>query len=352
MKEPNLSDFKQRFGEKSSALIILKNSRGVVLSLCNYGARIVSLSVPDKDGKSTDVVLGFNHIQDYLQASERYFGVTVGRYANRIAKGSFRLGEREYRLDKNNGDNCLHGGREAFQDKIWDRQVNNPNRVAFYYVSSDMEGGFPGTLRVCVEFELTDSNEIIITYQARSNKDTVINLTNHAYFNLNGEGNGLVDEHIAYLAASRYLPVDEHQIPTGDILNVAGSAFDFLKEKALGKDWSSEEQVNRVGGYDHCFVLDERVNSAEQVAARVTSPDSGICLEVLTTEPGIQLYTGNSLDGKDVGKSGKAYVKHSAFCLETQHFPDSPHHAQFPSTFLPAGKEFVSKTIYRFSVIK
>lgn len=353
MKKPDLADFKQKIGEKSSALIVLKNSRGMEVLLCNYGARIVSIFVPDKEGKSTDVVLGFDTIADYLRADERYFGVTVGRYANRIAHGRFQLNGTEYTLAQNNGQNCLHGGAAGFQDQVWDRRINNPDKAAFYYVSPDGEGGFPGTLRVCVEYELTDSNELVIHYEAKSDRDTIVNLTNHAYFNLNGEGNGLVDGHEVYIAAQYYLPMNEHQIPTGELAEVSGTAFDFLKEKPLGKDWASADgQIRLVDGYDHCFVLDDGATSAEKVAARATSPSSGICLEVLTTEPGIQLYTGNALTGKDVGKSGQAYISHSAFCLETQHFPDSPNQAKFPVTFLPAGKEFISKTIYRFSVIK
>lgn len=349
MNRPNLSDFKQKIGAKSSALAVLKNKKGMELALCNYGARIVTVLVPDKMGNLRDVALGFNHIQDYIKATERYFGVTVGRFANRISQGRFSLHGQEYLLDKNNGPNSLHGGAEGFQDKVWDSKIH-PNQATFYYVSPDGEGGYPGELHVCVQYELTEDNEIVINYSAKADKDTVLNLTNHAYFNLDGEGSGDIWAHETYIAADHYLEVDNDQVPTGKSLPTVGTAFDFNVEKALGHFLQTKDK--ELGGYDHCYVLKKEVAAATNVAARVRSPQSGICLEVLTTEPGVQLYTGNNLIGDDIGKTGKAYGPYSAFCLETQHFPDSPNQLSFPSTLLPADKPFASKTIYKFSVTK
>jgi len=353
-KLPLLIDFKKKGGEKSTALIILKNNRGMQVALTNYGARIVSIIVPDKQGKPTDVVLGFDSIEGYLIADEIYHGATIGRFANRIKNGTFRLDEKTYSTEPNNGPNALHGGKNGFHNKIWDRRLQNPNGVTFYCTSADHEEGFPGNLTVSVDYLLTDNNELKISFRAKSDQDTVINVTNHAYFNLNGEGEGDVLDHTIYISANEYIPIDDKQIPTGEILAVTDTPFDFREPKALLQHIHEDHlQINRGGGgYDHNFVLDKERTDGQHVVASAYTAKSGIRLEVLTTEPGVQFYTGNALSGKDVGKSGRNYARQHAFCFETQHFPDSPNQPAFPSTLLKAKQIFQSQTTYRFNVIK
>ncbi|WP_134088965.1 aldose epimerase family protein [Olivibacter sp. XZL3] len=351
---PLLKDFKKKEGDKTTALIILKNNRGMQVALTNYGARIVSLIVPDKDGNLVDVVLGFNTISDYLQADEPYHGATIGRYANRISRGAFALDGHEYHVAPNNGPNALHGGNQGFHTKIWDRRLNNPNQVTFYYTSPDGEEGFPGQLTVSVDYILTDNNELQISYRAKSDKDTIINLTNHAYFNLNGEGTGTIVDHVVELAADAFLPIDAVQIPLGEVRSVIGTPFDFREPKRISADIAKEdEQLKRGGyGYDHTFVLTKNNADKNPVVASAYAEKSGIKLQLLTTEPGIQFYTGNALTGKDIGKTGNHYSRQDAFCFETQHFPDAPNQPQFPSTLLKAEQAFQSQTIYRFNVLK
>lgn len=353
-KLPLLKDFKKKGGEKSTALILLKNHSGMQVALTNYGARIVSIVVPDKQGHLTDVVLGFNTIDAYLNADESYHGATIGRFANRIRGGRFQLHGKAYTITPNNGPNALHGGHNGFHSKIWDRRLQQPNGVTFYCTSADGEEGFPGKLTVSVDYFLTDHNELKISFRAKSDHDTIINLTNHAYFNLNGEGSGEVLDHTIHIAASAFLPIDSNQIPTGALAPVADTPFDFRKAKVLDKDFHQEDlQIHHGGGgYDHTFVLDQTVRDGQSVAASAYAEASGIKLEVLTTEPGIQFYTGNALSGKDEGKSGRTYAKQHAFCFETQHFPDSPNQKAFPSTELRAGEAYQSQTTYRFNVIK
>ncbi|MEH6304765.1 aldose epimerase family protein [Olivibacter sp. CPCC 100613] len=352
-KLPLLKDFKTKGGGKSSALVILKNNRGMQVALTNYGARIVSLIVPDKKGNLIDVVLGFSSITNYLQADESYHGATIGRYANRINKGTFELKGVTYKVEPNNGSNALHGGRNGFHTKIWDRRLNNPNQVTFYYTSADGEEGFPGKLTVSVDYLLTDDNELQLSYRATSDQDTIINLTNHAYFNLNGEGSGSILDHVVEIAADQFLPINDVQIPLGELRSVNDSPFDFRKPRPISSSiLNDDEQLKRGGGYDHTFVLHRNNTDKKYVAASAYSTQSGIKLEVLTTEPGIQFYTGNALTGKDKGKSGNSYAKQHAFCFETQHFPDAPNQAHFPSPILRAGQSFQSQTIYRFHVQK
>lgn len=353
-KLPLLKDFKKKGSEKSTALIILKNNRGMQVALTNYGARIVSIVVPDKQGKPTDVVLGFNNIDAYLTADESYHGATIGRFANRIQEGRFQLNGQYYTIEPNNGPNALHGGKNGFHSKIWDRRLQHPNGVTFYCTSEDGEEGFPGKLTVSVDYFLTDSNELEISFRAKSDQDTIINLTNHAYFNLNGEGAGEVLDHLIQINAKEYVPIDNQQIPTGTLASVTDTPFDFQKARLLSNALrENHPQINHGGGgYDHTFVLHQAVRDGKSVAASAYAKDSGIQLEVLTSEPGIQFYTGNALNGKDVGKSGRSYQRQHAFCFETQHFPDSPNQATFPSTLLKAGETFQSQTTYRFNVIK
>lgn len=350
---PQTRDFEHQLGGKHTHLIMLENNRGMVVGLSDFGARIVSILVPDKLGNPTDVVLGFNSIQEYLSATEIYHGVTVGRFANRIANGRFTLDGETFYIQPNNGPNALHGGANGFHNRVWDRRIVYKEKADFYYVSADGEEGFPGKLSVRVKYRLTDDNELVITYRAETDKPTVINLTNHAFFNLNGEGNGNVLDHLLQINADTYLPVDTYQIPTGALESVENTPFDFRKMKPIGQDIAQpHEQLAKGSGYDHNYVLNAEATTAQLPAATATSPLTGIRLDVLTTEPGLQLYTGNFLSGKDQGKQGVFYEKHEAFCLETQHFPDSPNQPDFPSTLLLPGQLFHSETIYRFSIVK
>jgi len=350
---PNARDFEHQLAGKSTHLITLENNRGVTVALADFGARIVSILVPDKLGNPTDVVLGFNSIQEYLAADEVYHGVTAGRFANRIANGRFTLEGETFYITPNNGPNALHGGANGFHNRVWDRRVVYKEKADFYYVSADGEEGFPGKLSVMVKYRLTDNNELVITYRAETDKPTVINLTNHAFFNLNGEGNGNVLDHLLQIQADAYLPVDAHQIPTGVPERVENTPFDFRKFKPIGQDINVlDDQLAKGNGYDHNYVLNRDVTTAQLPAATAISPLTGIRMDVLTTEPGLQLYTGNFLSGKDKGKQGVSYEKHGAFCLETQHFPDSPNQPDFPSTLLSPGQVFQSETVYRFSIVK
>jgi len=354
-KLPLLKYFKAKRGEKSTALIILKNDRGMQVAFTNFGARIVSLIIPDKFGNPTDVVLGFNSISEYFEADEIYHGATIGRFANRIKGGAFQLNGKTYHIEPNNGPNALHGGRNGFHNQIWDRRLHNPNGITFYYSSPDDEEGFPGTLNTSVDYLITDDNELKISYRARSDQDTFINLTNHAYFNLNGEGSGEVLDHTMQINANEYVPINEHQIPLGKLLPLAATSFDFRQPKVLAAHIHDQDQqlLYAGGGYDHTYVLHKQTGTQEPTLAAVAyAAHSGIKLEVLTTEPGVQFYTGNALSGKDKGKSGKVYGKQHAFCLETQHFPDTPNQTTFPSALLKAGEIYNSQTIYRFNVIK
>lgn len=351
---PKPANFEHRIGEKNTHLIVLENSRGVIVALSDYGARIVSLLVPDKQGNPTDVVLGFNTITDYVNAHEPYHGVSVGRFANRIANGQFTINGKTFHIPPNNGPNALHGGASGFHQRVWDRRVVYKEKADFYYVSADDEGGFPGKLSVMVKYRLTDDNELVITYRAETDKPTVINLTNHAFFNLNGEGQGDVRNHIVQIQADHYLPVNDVQIPIGVSESVTNTPFDFRAPKPIGLDIDQpdDQLIKGNGGYDHNYLLQPEVVGTDKIAATAVSPDTGIRLDVRTTEPGLQFYTGNFLDGKDSGKQGLPYAKYGAFCFETQHFPDSPNQPDFPSTLLRPGEVFRSETVYQFSVEK
>lgn len=320
------------------------------VAFTDYGARIVSILVPDKFGELRDVVLGFDRIQGYLQADEKYHGATIGRYGNRIAQGAFSIEAERYTLAQNNGNNNLHGGPRGFHSRVWDRQVSFKKKVDFYYISPDGEEGFPGTLKVNVSYELTEENEVRISYQAETNKTTVVNLTNHAYFNLNGEGQGDILQHTLHIPSQHFIGINDQQIPVGQELPVENTAFDFRTPKKVIADiGNDEEQLTNGNGYDHTFVNTQPISIP---AASAYSELSGIQLDVLTSEPGVQLYTGNFLTGNDTGKSGSKYFSRTAFCFETQHYPDSPNQPQFPSTILQPGETFRSETIYRFSIKK
>src|SRR5256885_5568493 len=333
-------------------LYVLKNKNGVEADVITYGATLVSLQAPDRSGKMADVVLGYKDLDGYVN-DKAYLGTTVGRYANRIANGKFTLNGKTYEVPKNNGNNSLHGGLKGFNKKIWTAHettsANGP-AVRFSYLSKDGEEGYPGNLKVDVTYSLSNNNELRIEYSATTDKDTVVNLTNHAYFNLAGEGSGDILGHELTLHADRFTPINEGLIPTGELRAVKGSPFDFTTATAIGARIEQDDEQLKFGkGYDHNWVLNGSRHSTPVLAAEAHDPKSGRVLQVLTTEPGIQFYSGNFLDGSAHGKGGKAYERRSAFCLETQHFPDSPNHPNFPSTELRPGQRFHSVTIYKFS---
>jgi aldose 1-epimerase len=331
-------------------LYTLTNRRGVEARITNYGATVVSLKVPDRDGRLEDVLLGYDTLEGYRQ-STFYMGTVVGRYANRIAKGRFTLNGREYKLAVNNGENHLHGGLKGFDKVVWKARpfaTRDGAAVELTYLSKDGEEGYPGNLSVKVVYTLTERNELRIDYSATTDRDTIVNLTNHAYFNLAGQGNGDILKHNLVIYADRFLPSDEKAIPTGELRSVAGTPFDFRSAKAIGaRIGEPDEQLKFGNGYDHTFVIDGRAGVLRR-AATVTEPSTGRALEVWTTEPGMQLYTGNYLEGAMPGKGGKTYGARHGFCLETQHFPDSPNKPGFPTTVLGRGGRFNSTTIYKF----
>ncbi|OYP34363.1 MULTISPECIES: aldose epimerase family protein [Rhodopirellula] len=337
-------------------IVTLKNKNGMTVKVTNYGAIIMSIVVPDQDGKMGDVVLGYDNIRSYTNAVDKpYFGAVVGRYGNRIAKGKFTIDGTEYSLPINNGPNSLHGGIIGFDKVIWDLDVDqDSNAVGLTYHAKDGEEGYPGNLDCSVTYTLTDDNEIKIDYAAKTDKATPVNLTQHTYFNLKGEGEGTILDHELMLNANRYTPVDETLIPTGKTPAVQGTPFDFTTAKAIGRDIKEEnEQLTFGGGYDHNWILDKAGQTGElTLAARVVEPTTGRVLEISTTEPGIQFYCGNFLDGRLTGKAGKKYVYRGGFCLETQHYPDSPNQPSFPSTILQPGDEYETTTIFKFSTVK
>jgi len=350
--EANSKMQKQSFGEtddgQQTDLYILTNKNGMAAAITNYGGTVVTLRVPDRNGKVDDVVLGYDKLEDYA-AGKAYFGATVGRYANRIAHAKFTLDGVTYTLPKNDGDNHLHG---VFNKRVWNaKEVSGSDgqSLELTYVSKDGEDGFPGNLSVKVVYTLTDHNELKIDYSAATDKDTVLNLTNHCYFNLAGQGNGDILHQQLMIRADRFTPVDATLIPTGELRSVKGSPFDFTTSTVIGARIDQDDEQLKLGkGYDHNWVLNNGTAGSLFVAAQAYDPHSGRLLEVSTTEPGLQVYTGNFLDGVH-GKGGKVYNRRYAFCLETQHFPDSPNHPQFPSTVLKPGQHFQSTTIYKFS---
>lgn len=341
--------FQQIIDGKSTDLYYLKNKNGVQAAVTNYGGRLVSLLVPDRTGKMVDVVLGFNSVQDYIDANEPYFGATIGRYANRIANGKFILDGQLYTLSVNNGTNTLHGGKGGFQGKVWNAAQPDSSALKLSYLSKDGEEGFPGNLEVKVVYTLTDDNALKIDYMARTDKKTVVNLTNHAFFNLNGEGSGPITDHILMIDADRYTPVNKMLIPLGNNESVANTPFDFRVPAVIGKRINDKnEQLANGSGYDHNFVLNQKDAGTQRVST-VLGPKTGIFMEIFTREPGLQFYSGNFLKGKSTGKSGKNYGYRTAFCLETQHFPDSPNQPGFPSTVLSPGQTYKTSSVYRFS---
>ncbi len=348
----NPENFEQVIDGDSIHLYILRNKFGLQASFTNFGQRLISLSVPDKNRVFADVVLGRSSLKAYNEPGTAYFGATIGRYGNRIAGGKFALDSVHYPLAKNNGPNHLHGGNQGYDNVVWTVDHATENEIQFSRLSPDGEEGYPGNLMVQVLYQLTDEGELKIYYKATTDKKTIVNLTHHSFFNLKGEGEGTIDDHIVEINANHYTPVNENLIPTGEIASVSNTPMDFTTEKLIGKDIALDvEQLRIADGYDHNFVLNAAPLNGEglKFAARVTEPLSGRVLEVYTSEPGIQFYSGNFLDGSVMGKNGKPYLKRGAFCLETQHYPNSPNQANFPSTILEPTETYTSSCIYKFS---
>jgi aldose 1-epimerase len=352
--EPTIT--KHSFGNTGDGMAVdlytLQNAQGMEAEIITYGGIVVSLDVPDRNGNVDDVVLGCESMPDYEKYS-RYFGALIGRYANRIAKGKFTLGGKEYTLATNNGENHLHGGIKGFDKVVWAgrpfEDESGPH-LELTYFSTDGEEGYPRNLNVTVVYTLTDENELKIEYSARTDQATIINLTNHSYFNLAGAGKGDVLDHEVMLNADRFTPTDSGAIPTGELREVGGTPFDFRTATTVGERIEADyEQITFGHGYDHNFVLNGSEDELSH-AASVYEPTTGRVMDVYTTQPGIQFYSGNYLDGSARGKNGKTYQRRSAFCLETQHFPDSPNKPQFPTTFLRPGERYSQTTVYKFSV--
>ncbi len=346
---------KKGFGKTSDGkevnLYTLKNKNGMEVAITNYGATIVSIKTPDRNGKIADITLGYDDAAGY-ERDKAFLGATIGRYGNRIANGKFTLNGTSYTLPKNDGENTLHGGPKGFNKRLFEAKdvskAGTPS-LEMKYLSKDGEEGFPGSLAVTVTFTLTPQNELRIDYAATTDKPTVVNLTNHSYFNLAGQGQGDILKHQLTVHASRFTPVDATLIPIGELRAVKGTPFDFTTPTAIGaRIAQDEEQLNLGKGYDHNFVVDRSKPGLVNIA-EVYEPSSGRVMQVVTTEPGVQFYTGNFLDGTIHGKDGKSYGHRTGFCLETQHYPDSPNHPTFPSTVLNPGAQYKTTTIYKFS---
>ena len=337
------------FEGKDVSLYTLKNKQGDVIKLTNYGAAIVEITVPDRDGNKANVTFGYDNLEGYLKG-DPYFGKVVGQYANRIARGKFTLDSVEYTLAINNAPNALHGGPTGWHSRVWTAEVLKGTdfpAVKFTYSKPDMEEGFPGNVVAEVVYTWTDANEIIMDYKVTTDRRTVINITNHAYFNLHGTGVGDILDHEAVIRASAFTPVDSTLIPTGELRPVEGTPFDFRTPHLIGERiGDAYDQLILGGGYDHNYVLD----NLEEVDAEVYDPSTGRVIQVITDQPGVQLYTGNFLDGTQTGRGGKVYQYRSGFCLETQRYPDSPNQASFPSVILTPEEPFLSSTTFRFSV--
>ena len=347
-KLPADSGFEKTIDGKQTHLFILKNKNGVEAAITNFGGRLVSLIVPDSAGKMIDVTVGSGSIEGYKKAGSSYYGAIIGRYGNRIAKGHFKLEGKDYSTFINNTPNSLHGGKVGFDSKVWDAKKIDDQTLELTYVSKDLEEGYPGTLHVKVTYNLTNDNAIKVSYEATTDKTTVVNLTNHTYFNLNGEGNGTILNHTVQLAADNYTPVNATLIPTGKIEPVKGTPFDFITPATIGAriNDTTNEQLKNGKGYDHNFVLNK--HDLNTPVATVKGDKTGIIMKVYTEEPGLQFYSGNFMAGTNTMKYGEKDEHRTAFAMETQHFPDSPNQAQFPSTTLKTGQTYKTQTIYKF----
>ena len=343
------ADFEKTINGKSTRLFRMENKNGVVVILTNYGAKIVSIYVPDKNGNFADVILGFKSIDDYQKYGASH-GAVVGPYANRISGAQFTIGDNTYKLPVNNGEACLHSGPDSWYRKVWDYEKQG-NTTSFMLYSPDGEFGFPGNKTAKVTYTLTDDNELKLDYEVTTDEYTHINVTNHSYFNLRGEGNGDILDHILVIDADNVTPViDQSMIPTGEVADIRGTDLDFTTPHPVGERIEADNQQLVYGlGYDFNYIINKE-SRVLAFAASAYEPESGRFMEVFTTEPGIQLYTGNFLNGTEIGKSGKPYTKRTGFCLETQHYPDTPNQPTFPSTMLKPGEMYRSTTIFKFSV--
>lgn len=341
--------FEKEIDGKPVHLFSLKNKSGSKALVTNFGGRLVGLFVPDKEGKLVDVVAGFDSIEGYQKSTEPYFGATIGRYGNRIAKGRFTLDGKAYQIFTNNGVNMLHGGKKGYQDVVWDAKQTEGQTLELHYFSKDMEEGFPGNLDITVTYTLTDDNALKISYKATTDKNTVVNLTNHAFFNLNGSQSGSILNHLVKINAGKYTPVDSTLIPSGKIEDLKGTPFDFTQAKTIGKDIDIKNpQLENGKGYDHNFVLNP--HQVDEPVAVVTGDKTGIVMSVYTDQPGLQFYSGNFMQSKNTMKGNHKDDFRTAFALETQHFPDSPNQPSFPTTVLKKGESYQSQSIYKFSV--
>ncbi len=351
----NPKDFQIEIEGNTTNFYVLTNKNGVEVTFTDYGQRLTSLIVPDKNGTFEDVVLGFKTLKTFISAKEKYFGSIIGRFGNRIANGKFSIDGVTYDLTINNGVNHLHGGFKGFNNVMWKAHQMADNEIEFTRISLDMEEGYPGNLKIRVHYLLTDENALVIKYFAETDKATVVNLTQHSFFNLAGEGNGTVNNHLLMINADKFTPVNKVLIPTGELRSVIGTPFDFRTLKAIGKDLEEDnEQLIIANGYDQNYVLRKGASTNKNqltLAAKVIEPISGRVLEVYTDEPGLQFYSGNFLGGGTIGKSGKPYDFRSAFCLETQHFPNAPNQPNFSSTLLRPGELYTSTCVYKFDVI-
>jgi aldose 1-epimerase len=345
------SNFQMEVDGKMTDLFVLTNANGLEMCVTNYGAKVVSLMVPDKEGNFADIVLGEDSIDIYVnRPKDFYYGAVIGRYGNRIGGAKFTLDSVEYVLSANNNGNSLHGGPKGFHHRVWDVEQPDKQTLVFSYVSADGEEGYPGNLTVKMTYKLTDNNEFYVEYEATTDKATVINLTHHSYFNLAGDAAGSINDHILMLNADFYTPVDQTLIPTGEVLPVEGTPMDFRTPFVIGDrvNDTSFVQIQYGLGYDHNWVLNKTLPGTLELAAVVKDPKSGRVMEVLTTEPAIQFYGGNFMTGQ-TGKGGRVYPHRGAFCLETQHYPDSPNKPQFPTTTLRPGETYSHICIYKFS---
>ena len=347
-------DFQTTVNGKQTDLYILKNSLGNEVAITNYGGALVAIMVPDKDGNMANVIQGHDTIQGVIDSPEPYLSTLIGRFGNRICKGKFQLNGKEYNLPINNGPNSLHGGKNGFNAKVWEALQMNDQALVLKYVSPYGEEGYTGEVKVTVVYTFNDDNELVIEYMATTNKKTIINLTSHGFFSLQGIANATptIDNQICEINADFYIPIDETSIPTGEIRFVKDTPFDFRTPKAVGQDIDADdEQIKNGAGYDHCFVLNKREEGEMSFAAKLTDPVSGRTMEVYTTEPGMQVYSDNWATGYE-GQHGATFPRRSGICFECQHFPDSPNRPYFPSVILRPGMKYKQKTIYKFGVEK
>lgn len=339
--------FEKEVDGRKVSLFMLENNNGIKVYITNFGARIVALYTPDRNGQSADIVLGFDNIDDYID-ERMYLGCIVGRYANRINKGKFSIDGKEYTLYLNDGNNTLHGGNKGFDKKVWEAKQEG-NSLVMTYLSPDGEEGYPGNLSVKKTYTLTDNNELKMEYEATTDRPTIINLSNHSYFNLKGEGDTTILDHYLMANAGYITPVNSELIPTGEIVPVAGTPFDFTNGKKIGKDIdAADEQLAFGKGYDHNWIINKDTAGALTLAVKLWEETTGRVLEIYTTEPAFQFYSGNFMDGSVKGKSGKPYYKRSALAIEPQHYPDSPNHPDFPTTVLKPGEKYMQLSVFKF----